>query len=1124
MATARRTTRRTARPTRRQTGARTRPSGAGGADPFARLEFRLAGPFRGGRCGAVAGHPTERLTFYMGTTGGGVWRTTDGGAFWENVSDRYFQRASVGAIAVSASDPNVIYVGMGESCIRENVSHGDGVYKSSDGGRTWRNVGLRETRNISTVVVHPRDPDVVYVAALGHAHGPNKERGVFRSTDGGASWERVLYRDDTTGAIDLSMDPSNPRIMYAALWDTVRLPHYMRSGGPGSGIFKTTDGGDTWTELTRKPGLPTGTLGKIGIAVAPSRPDRVYALVEASDGAVFRSDDGGETWTRGCEDRNLRQRAWYYTHVFVDPQDADTVWVLNVDGWRSIDGGKTFDQFQIPHGDNHDLWIDPNDPKRMIEGNDGGATVTFNGGETWSTLYNQPTAEMYHVITDTRFPYHIYAGQQDNTAIAVPSRARIAGITGIEAYELGGGESGYVAIRPDDPNIVFCGSYQGYLTRYDHLTGQSRNIMVWPEMSSGHAAKDVKYRFQWTFPIVLSPHDPNTLYVTGNHVFRSHDEGETWDVISPDLTRNDASRLQDSGGPITKDQTGAEYYCTIFAFAESPVKKGVFWAGSDDGLVHVSADDGRTWKNVTPRGMPAWSTVSLVEASPHDANTAYLAVERHMLDDFRPYLYRTDDLGKTWTKITAGIPDDDFCRAIREDPVRRGLLFAGTETGVYVSYDDGGRWQRLQANLPHVPVHDLVVKDADLVLGTHGRSFWVLDDMTAVRAWSAPKRSEAARLFPPRPTYRIRSKGGFPGKPVLGKNYRFTDATMLTYRLSEKKDAPGDREETYLDAGKNPPDGVIVDFWLRERPEGEVTLSFLDGRGRLIRSFTSRKTGATEPPPPSAALPVEGAETVAGPGAAPTATKPEEEETKEPRVPKEPGLDRFVWNMRHPDASKVADDPSMEEFERALAGPVVPPGRYQVRLKVGDTTLTEPFEVRKDPRVGVPEEAIREQFELLLAIRDKLSETHDAISTIRSLRRQVEEWEVRTGKERALRPVTRSASSLRKALTAVEEELVQTKARSRQDTLNFPIKLNAKLGGLGAAVAQADARPTASQRAVFADLSRRIDAQLAKLRNLTSKDVPQLARTIRSAGVPPIVMSTAARKRPARLRKAVAAK
>ncbi len=1105
------------RPVRRAKTARAVPRSAGAAeaDPFKRLEFRLVGPFRGGRCVAVAGHPTERLTFYFGSTGGGVWKTTDGGVFWENVSDGFFKRASVGGLAVSSSDPNVIYAGMGEACIRGNVSHGDGVYRSTDGGRTWTHLGLAATRNIGCVRVHPRDPDTVYVAALGHAHGPNPDRGVFRSRDGGRTWQRILFRDQRTGAIDLSMDPNNPRIIYAALWEAERGPHYLKSGGPGSGIFKTTDGGDTWTELTRNPGLPKGVLGKIGISVSAARPERVYAVVEAEDGAVFRSDDGGGSWTKLCEDRNLRQRAWYYHHIFADPADPDTAYVLNVDAWRSVDGGKTFEQWAIPHGDNHDLWIDPRDPRRMIEGNDGGATVTFNAGETWSSLYNQPTSEMYHVITDDRFPYRIYAGQQDNTAISVPSRARIAAITGIEAHEFGGGESGYVAIRPDDPDVVFCGSFQGYLTRYDHRTGQSRNIMVWPEMSSGHAAKDVKYRFQWTFPIVLSPHDPNTLYVTGNHVFRSRDEGETWQVVSPDLTRNDPSRLGDSGGPITRDQTGAEYYCTVFAFAESPKERGVLWAGSDDGLIHISRDDGRTWKNVTPRAIPAWSTISLIEASPHDPATAYVAVDRHRLDDFRPYLFKTSDHGRTWTNITRGIPEDDFCRAIREDPQRRGLLYAGTETGLYVSWDDGGSWHRLQANLPVVPIHDLVVKDSDLVLGTHGRSFWVLDDITPLREWIAPKPRERARLFPPRPTYRIRSKGGFPGKPVLGKNYRFTDATMLGYRLSENKET-GERVETYLDAGKNPPDGVIVSYWLREKPESEIALSFHDARGRLIRSFSSRPDRGEAAAPPQAAAPTEGAGTVAGP-----AGSARDEEKKEPRVPKDAGINRFVWNMRHPDATKIEDDPSMEEFERALAGPIVGPGRYQVRLTVGGESLSAPLEVRLDPRVSVEQRDLQEQFDLLLGIRDKISEAHDAINVIRGVRRQVAALERRASGARSRRSVTKAGAALRRSLTAIEEELIQTKARSRQDTLNWPIKLNAKLGGLAAAVAQADARPTASQRQVFADLSRRVDAQLARLRTLMDRDVAAFTAMVRRAKVPPISPPKRAEQRE---RKAAAAR
>jgi len=1111
---------RTARRSRTAAPRRGRPArsraAAAPADPLEKLEFRLVGPFRGGRVGAVAGDPNDRMTFYFGSTGGGVWKTTDGGRYWTNVSDKFFERASVGAIAVAMSDPNVIYVGMGESCIRENVSHGDGVYKSTDSGRSWRNVGLGNTRNISTVCVDPRDPDTVYVAALGHAHGPNGERGVFRSRDGGATWQRVLFRDERTGAIDLSIDPNNPRIMYAAMWETMRLPHTMTSGGPGSGIFKTTDGGDTWTELTRNAGLPTGLLGKVGVAVAPSRPDRVYAVIEANDGAVYRSDDAGGSWTKLSEDRNLRQRAWYYTHIFADPQDADTVWVLNVDAWRSIDGGKTFQQFEIPHGDNHDLWIDPKDPRRMIEGNDGGATVTFNGGQTWSTIYNQPTAEMYHLVTDTRFPYRIYGSQQDNTAIAVPSRARIMGINEVEAYEIGGGEAGWIAVRPDDPEIVYCGNYQGYLTRYDHRLGQSRNIMVWPEMSSGHSAKDVKYRFQWTAPTVLSPHDPNTLYHCGNHVFRSRDEGQTWERISPDLTRNDPTRLGPSGGPITKDQTGAEYYCTVFAFAESPLQRGLLWAGSDDGLIHVSPDDGKTWRNVTPRGLPAWSTVSTIEASPHDADTAYAAIERHMLDDFRPYLYRTTDRGRTWTKITAGIPDDDFCRVVRCDLTRAGVLYAGTETGVYVSYDDGRRWRRVQANLPHVPVHDIAVRESELVLATHGRSFWALDDIAPLRDWAEPKRGQDAVLFRPPVAYRVRSKGGFGGKPIPGRNYRFTDATMIAYEFAEDP-ATGDKVESYLDAGKNPPTGAIVHYWLRAKPEGEVKLSFHDARGRLIREFTSRKDRPTEAAPPEAQLPGEGAETL-GTAAGVSQAK---DERKEPRVKNDPGVNRFVWDLRHPEATKIEGDPSMEEFERALAGPQVLPGRYQARLTVGGETLTEEFEVRVDPRVAAEPRELQEQFDLLMRIRDKISETHDAINTIRTVRGQVETWEKRTASDRGYRQVTKAAAALRKQLGAIEEELIQWRAKSRQDTLNWPIKLNAKLGGLAAATAQADARPTASQLAVFEDLSRRVDAQLEKLRGLMSGDVARFSTLVRSAKLPPIV-APAAERRKAPERKAAA--
>src|SRR5437016_4227289 len=701
---------------------------------FDRLGWRSAGPYRGGRVGAVAGDPRDRNTFYFGSTGGGVWKTMDGGQYWENTTDRFFKRASVGAIAVAQADPNVIYVGMGESCIRGNVSHGDGVYRSTDAGQTWTHLGLEDTRNIAKVRVHPEDPDTAYVAALGHAHGPNTERGVFRTRDGGKTWKKVLYRSDTAGAVDISLDPNNPRIIYASFWEAIRRPWELISGGPGSGLFRSNDGGDTWTEISRNKGLPKGMLGKIGVSASAARSGRVYAIVEAEDGGIFRSDNFGETWERGSEDRNLRQRAWYYHHIYAHPTDPETVWVLNVSAWLSNDGGKTFQELSIPHGDHHDLWI--------------------------------------------------------------------------------------------DPNVVFAGNYQGFLTRYDRRTGQARNIMVWPETSAGEGAKDVKYRVQWTAPTVHSPHDPNVLYHTGNHVFRTTDEGTTWERISPDLTRNDRSKQAPSGGPITKDNTGAEYYCTIFAFAESPVERGVLWAGSDDGLLHVSRDDGKTWKNVTPVAIRPFSLVSIIEPSPHDAATAYVATTRYKHDDFKPYLWKTTNYGRTWTKLTNGIPADDFTRVIREDPTRKGLLYAGTETGVYVSFDDGAHWNRLGGNLPVVPIHDLVVKDSDLVLATHGRSFWVLDDLEPIRQLAADPIKGKARLFAPRPTVRFRTDMGFPQPAKSGKNYRMTGATIVTYRQIEKP--TGEKAQVNIDSGQNPPDGVLVSYWLRDKPEGDVTLTFMD--------------------------------------------------------------------------------------------------------------------------------------------------------------------------------------------------------------------------------------------------------------------------------------------------------
>lgn len=1080
------------------------------------LEWRLIGPYRGGRVVAVAGDPANPQVFYFGSTGGGVWKTSDGGLYWQNISDGFFKRASVGAIAVSVSDPNVIYVGMGETCIRGNVSHGDGVYKSTDGGKTWVHLGLAETRHIAKLRVHPHNPDLIYVAALGHAHGPNPERGVYRSQDGGKTWQHILFRSDKAGAIDLAMDPNNPRILYAAFWEAQRMPHTLISGGEGSGIFKSSDGGDTWTDLRslqdssqsdRSSGLPKGILGKIGITVSPAKTDRVWAIVEAEDGAVFRSDDGGETWLRLCEERDLRQRAWYYQHIYADPQDAETLWVLDVQAWKSIDGGRTFFDVAIPHGDNHDLWIDPHNPQRMIEGNDGGACITFNGGDSWSSIYNQPTAEFYHVTTDNQVPYHVYGAQQDNSTISVASRSSMAGITESDWYEVGGGESGYVAVRSDDPNIVYTGNYQGYIARYDHRNRQARNIAVWPELASGWGAKDQKYRFQWTFPILLSPHDPNILSITGNHVFRSTDEGNSWEIISPDLTRNDVSKMEPSGGPVTRDNTGAEYYGTIFAFAESPIERGLFWAGADDGLVHISQDEGQTWQNVTPSELPEWALISIIEPSPHDPATAYVAATRYKLDDFQPYLFRTNDYGQSWTQITNGIRGEShdesgtYARVIREDPVRRGLLYAGTETGIHVSFDDGEHWQSLRLNLPVVPIHDLVIKDDDLVVATHGRSFWILDDVTPLRQVSEEIQHESIHLFKPRPATRFMTSWGFSRVPSSGKFYRNTGGKMVT-ALRKKK--PGGLMVDYnIDAGQNPPNGVIVTYYFRQKPEGEVKLTFLDAQGNEIRTYSSE----VQPVGVEVAEGSEAGAIVSSPANVEDAPAEKgKEKRKEPRVPKEQGSNRFVWSMRYALAKPVD---GYVAAESALAGPVVAPGTYLVRLTVGDASYSESFTIHKDPRVAATQADLEEQLALRLKIRDKLSETHDAINLLRNIRQQVEEWERRTQERQEHESITKLGKSLKEKLSTIENELIQPKAKSRQDTLNFPAKLNAKLATLSGVVASADAAPTRQEYELFDDLVARIDVQLKRLQEVMETDVAAFNKLLRESEVPALVPTTA---------------
>ncbi|HEX7102400.1 MAG TPA: glycosyl hydrolase [Nitrolancea sp.] len=1030
------------------------------------LTWRLVGPFRAGRVIAVAGHPTDQATFYFGSTGGGVWKTTDAGQSWNNISDGYFKRASVGGIAVSPSDPNVIYVATGEATIRGNVSHGDGVYKSTDGGQTWTNVGLAETRNIGRVRVDPHNPDLVYVAALGHAHGPNKERGIYRSKDGGQNWEQVLFRGEKTGAIDLSIDAHNPRVIYAAFWQTIRTPYSLESGGEECGIWRTIDGGDSWEDITRNPGLPKGVLGKIGISASPAAAGVVYALVEAEDGAVFRSADRGQTWQRMSEDKNLRERPWYFNHIIADPKTPDTVWVLSFYTWKSTDGGKTFVQMPTSHADNHDLWVDPNNPQRMIIGHDGGAAVSLNGAAGWSSISNQPTVEFYHVTTDTQTPYRIYGAQQDNTTISVPSRSNYAAITQAEWTEVGGGESGYIAVRPDDPNIIFAGSYGGVITRLDQRTGQRRAINVWPEAMSGHGAKDVKYRFQWTYPIILSPHDQETLYITSNIVHRSRDQGNTWENVSPDLTRNDATKMEPSGGVVTRDNTGAEYYCTIFAFDESKVQQGVLWAGSDDGLVHVSRDGGASWQNVTPPDLPEWALISIIEPSPHDAGAAYVAATRYKSDDFAPYLYKTNDFGATWTKIVNGIPADDFTRVVREDPERRGLLYAGTETGLYVSFDDGANWQRFQSNLPVVPIHDLVIKESDMILATHGRSFWVLDDLTPIRM--AKDNSNAnATLFAPRQTVRYMTMRGFGGGVGTGNNYQGAAASLVTYRMVP--DSNGGQTQKPLDAGQNPPDGVIVSYFLTTKPDDEVRLSFADSAGNEITSFSSQ------------------ADESAKNGA------------KNPTVPTQPGLNRFVWNIRYPDAVSV---PGALFRSGGVAGPVAPPGRYSVTLAVGDQSFTQPFEIVKDPRVPATQSDFDAQFALLRQIQDKLSAVHAGVNQVREVRAQLDGWEKRSADRDDAVPIHEAAETLKKALTDVEMEMIEPRLKASKDPLHFPLKLNNQLAALASNVASADAAPTDSEREVFEVLSAKADKELATLKKLVEDDLARFNQLVENSSLP----------------------
>jgi photosystem II stability/assembly factor-like uncharacterized protein len=1082
--------------------------------PWHGLTWRLIGPFRGGRVLAVSGVVGDTHTYYFGAVGGGVWKTTDGGLTWRPMTDKVKDMApSIGAVAVAPSDANVIYAGTGEACIRGDIINGNGVYKSMDAGKTWTFAGLRDTRAIGRIAVHPKNPDIAYVAAFGHTYGPNAERGIFRTADGGKTWSKVLYKDENSGGIDLSLDPNNPNIIFASLWQARRSPWGMDSGGPGSGLYRSTDGGSTWKHLSGH-GLPEGTLGRIGVAVAYSG-NRVWALVEADKGGLFRSDDGGENWTLTNSDRQYRQRAFYYTHVFADPGSADGVYVLNTGMYHSNDGGRSFRAIRVPHGDNHGLWIDPNDPRRIIESNDGGANVSTNAGASWTSQANQPTAQIYHVTTDNRFPYYVYGAQQDNTSVAIASAAP-GGIDRPSWYPVGGGESGYIAPDPHDPEIVYAGSYGGEITRYDHRTGQEKNITPWPINPIGAAAIDQKYRFQWTEPIAFSPHDPKTLYFAAQVLFKSSDEGMSWQIISPDLTRNDKSKQVSAGGPITKDNTGVEVYDTIFSVVESPLQKDLIWAGSDDGLVHVTTDGGKNWSNVTPKGMPEWGTVDMIEASPHSAGTAYVAVQRHKMDDFAPYVFKTTDFGKTWTNIANGIPADAFVHTVREDLKHKGLLYAGTERGVFFSFDDGANWQSLQGNLPVTPVYDLYTHDNDLIAATHGRSFWVLDNLSPLQQYKTENANEDVHLYAPIPANHTHFGGGFGGgggggdrgqNPPSGAVIYYSLKTALK-KPAEKKpeEKKEDKKEEKRAEGatqaatagtaesKEPGQSHPANAPISAKTEAggaesaasakntPITLEILDQKGQVVRKF-----------PPKAEPGEQGGGEEEGFGRPP-----------EQGLPAEAGLNRFVWDMRYEGATRVPRSPL---WAGSTDGPEALPGNYQVRLTVNGKQYLAPLEIVRDSRLKVTQQDLEKQFDLLIKIRDRVTQAHETVNQIRDIRAQITALNKRLENQPQAKPVAEAGKQLDKKMTGVEEVLIQTKAKSGQDVLNYPIRLNNYLVALGGVVESSDSAPTQVSYEVFDMLSKQLDEQLAKWKQILGADVPGYNDVVRKQEVPAIILS-----------------
>lgn len=1017
---------------------------------YSSLKFRSIGPFRGGRSLAVAGHPSQPNTFYFGAVGGGIWKTDDAGKTWNCISDTSFKSSSVGAVTLAPSDPKIIYAGMGETDIRGNISFGDGMYKSVNGGKKWQKIGLESTYAIANIVVHPKNPDIVFVSALGNVFKPNADRGVFRSKDGGKSWQKVLYKTDSAGCIQVVMDPNDPEVLYASLWQVYRTPWSMSSGGRHSKLYKSTNGGDTWVDISVNEGLPKGICGKICMAVSPVNSDRVFAMVENANGGLFRSDDAGQTWVKITEERVIKQRPWYFSGVFADTKNQDIVYVLNVAYHKSTDGGKTFSTDWAQHADNHDMWINPDNPNIMIIGNDGGATITLNGGLSWSEQ-DFPTGQFYHVAIDNRFPYRIYGAQQDNTSISISSRSFGWEIGRGDWYNCAWGESGYIAPHPFKKEVTFGGNYSGAIYRYDRDLGHTTMVNVYPEVVVGEGANKMKERFQWTFPIIFSPFstpEKTILYATSQMVHRSYDEGLHWETISPDLTRNDKTKLEPSGGPISKDNTGVEIYNTIFTFTESGIMQGKLWAGSDDGLVHVSNDNGKSWQNVTPKLIPDNTQISIIEASHFNKNKAYIAGNRFKLGEPGPYLFKTNDDGNTWVRIDKGLPKNSYTRVIREDPAKEGLLFCGTETGLYISFNDGETWQAFQQNLPLTPIHDLAIHptEHDLVVCTHGRGFWVMDNLS-----------------------------------LLYQNNGATNKLVLSCRNTFNAGG-GSYETTNMQVGQNAPCGLVIDYFLPETFNKEVFIKIKNEKGDSIAAFSSLRDKNYAPIiinqdfyQPKTAKPI---------GLVPVAK----------------GFNRFVWDMKTADLVQLEGDGKIM-WGASLTGPLAQPGRYQIELLFGDSLIQkQSCAILPDARFKtVDEQAYKKKRDLLDSIIVKTNAVHKSINQMRGIRKQINEFTGSISNKEMRDSMIKMGKLIIDSMNSIENTLVQNKAKNGQDLLNYPMKLNNKMAAL---IDQVDAfKGEVPQQYfdVYNDLAMKIDAQLfrfEKLKNEAIADFNKKAKLI----------------------------